>query len=96
MSEIAGNLPREFIGFRFFLGFASSAHKLPEERDSKNYQLAQIGEVNTVVVGETSTSAPKDMSILPGVPMRAESIGVTLEVANRDLPMAEKDFDHYR
>ena len=75
MSDFAGNLPRKFISFHH-LGFESSAHRLPEERESKNPQkVAGMEEANTVEIGETSTSPPKGSSSLQSAPMRAESIG---------------------
>ena len=69
MSEFAGNLPRKFISFRHF-GFESSAHSLPEERESENPQ--KVVEVNTVAVGETSNSPAKVVSVLKNVPVSSE------------------------
>ena len=76
MSEVAGNSPRKFISFRH-LGFESSAHNLPEEWEfEKPRKIAQIDDVNTVVVGETLESPAKVTSFLQVAPMRIESIGM--------------------
>ena len=75
MSEFACSLPRNFISFRI-LGFETRAHKLAQERQSENPQnFAQIDEVKTVLVGETSNSAGKVTSIMQVAPSRAGSIG---------------------
>ena len=59
MSDFAGNLPRKFISFRP-LSFESNADNLPDEQESENHQnIAEIDEVNAVVVYETSTSPAK-------------------------------------
>ena len=56
MSEFAGNLPRKFISFRH-LGFESSAHNLPKERESENPQnVEEVVGASTVKIGETSNS----------------------------------------
>ena len=90
-SEFAGNLTLKFISFRY-LGFESSAHKFPEERESKNPQnVAGMEESNTVEIGETSTSPPVGSSSLQSVPKRAESIGAQLGEEDRNLTIAEKD-----
>ena len=53
MSEFAGNLPRQFIRFRH-LGFESSAHNVPEERESDNHQnVEEVVGTSIVEVGET-------------------------------------------
>ena len=53
MSEFAGNLPLKFISFPH-LGFESSAHKVPEERESGNPQnVEEIVGTSIVEVGET-------------------------------------------
>ena len=88
MSEFAGNLPRKFISFRH-LGCESSAHKIPEERESENPQ--NVAEVNTVEVGETSNSLAKVMSVLQNVPVASE-VGLSGEVEkDHELTRAEKD-----
>ena len=90
ITEFAGNLPRKFISFRH-LGFESSAHSLPEGRESENAQNnAEIDEVNTVVVGETPRCPAKVISILQGAALGAESIRARVEDEDRDLTMAEK------
>ena len=59
MSEFAGNLPRKVFSFRH-LGVQSSAHKLPEVRESENPQnVAERKEAKTIGIGETSTSPKK-------------------------------------
>ena len=69
MSEFAGNLPRKFISFRH-LGFESSAHNVPEERESENPQnVEEIVGTTIVEVGETSNSPVKVMSVLQNVPV---------------------------
>ena len=69
MSEFAGNLPRRFISF-CHLGVESSAHNLPEERESESPQnMAESREVNTFEIGETSNSPAKVMSVLQNVPV---------------------------
>ena len=91
MSEFAGNLRRKFICFHH-LGFDSSAHKVPEERESKNPQnIAGMEESNTVKIGETSTCPPKGSSDLQSVRTRDESFGAELGDEDRNLTMAEKD-----
>ena len=91
MSDFAGNLPQKFINFRH-LGFESSAQKLPEERKSENPQsVAESKGVNTVGIGETSTSPAKSSSSLEDAPVRAVCIGAELGYEDRDLTMAEKD-----
>ena len=91
MIEFAGNLPRNFISF-CHLCFKSSAHKLPEERDSENPQnVAEIVEANTVEIGETTTSLAKGSSSLQAVSMRFENIGAKLGNEDCNLTMAEKD-----
>ena len=53
MSEFAGNLPRKFISFRH-LGLESSAHNVPEERESENPQIVEeVVGTSIVEVGET-------------------------------------------
>ena len=91
MRELAGKLRRKIISFRH-LSFESSAHNLPEERESENPKnVAEIDEPNTVEIGETSPSPAKGSSSLQNAPMRFESIGARIGVENRNLTMAEKD-----
>ena len=71
MSDFAGSLPRKFFSSRH-LGLESSAHKMPEERESQNPQ--NVDEVNNVEVGETSNSPAKVMSVLQNVPMSSEVV----------------------
>ena len=69
MSKFAGNLPRKFISFRH-LGFESSAHDVPKERESENPQnVEDVVGASTVEVGETSNSPAKFMSVLQNVPV---------------------------
>ena len=69
----------------------SSAHNLPEEREAENPQnVAQIDEVNTAVVSETSSSATKVMSILQSAPIAAEVVGAREVNDVRLLTIAEK------
>ena len=90
LNEFAGSFPRKFFSFRH-LGFKSSAHNLPEERESENPQsVAEIAEVNTVVVRETSNSPAKFRTLLQNVPMSSEIV-MSLEVQkSHDLTVAEK------
>ena len=91
MSEFAGNLPRKFFSFRH-LGFESSTHKLPEERESENPQNAEeVVGTSTVEVGETSNSPAKVMSVLQNVPVSSGVVesGIVQEV--HELTIAEKD-----
>ena len=91
MSDFAGNLPQKYINFHH-LGFQSSAHNVPEERESKNSQnVAGMEESNTVEIGETPTSPPKSSSSLQSVPLRAESNGAELGDEDLNLTMAERD-----
>ena len=79
MREFAGILPRKFISFRH-LGFESSAHNLPKERESENPQnVEEVVEASTIKVGETSNSPVKAMSSLQNVPESSEN-GLTEEV----------------
>ena len=91
MSEFAGNLPRKFISFRH-LGFESSAHILPKERESENPQnVEEVVGTSTVKVGETSNSPVKAMSLLQNVPKSSE-VGMSEEVEKvQELTVAEKD-----
>ena len=91
MSEFAGNLPRKFISFRH-LGFESSAHDVPKERESENPQNFEdvVGAI-TVEVGETSNSPAKVMSVLQNVRV-SSGVGMSGEVENdHELTVAEKD-----
>ena len=88
MSEFARNLSRKFISFRHS-GFESSAHKLPEERESNNPQ--NVDEVNTVEVGETSTSPVNVMSVLQDVPVSTEVVMSGEVQKDHELTVAEKD-----
>ena len=91
MSEFAGNLPRKFISFRH-LGFESSEHNFPEERESENPQnYEEVVGTSTVEVGETSSSPAKVMSVLQNVPVASE-VGKSGEVEkDRELTVADKD-----
>ena len=83
-------MPRKLISFRQ-LRFESSAHNLPEERESENPQnVAEIGEANTVEIGESSLSPAKGSSSLQNAPMRFESIGAKRMDEDRNLTTAEK------
>ena len=91
MSEFAGNLPRKFISFRH-LGYESSAHVLFEERESTNPQnVAEVAGVDTAVIGETSNSPAKVMSVLLNVPVSIEVVTSGVVQQDRDLTVAEKD-----
>ena len=91
MGEFASNLPRKFISFRH-LGFESSAHKVPEERESENPQkVDEVLGTNTVEVGETNLSPAKVMSLFPNVPVSSK-VGMSEEVEkDHELTVAEKD-----
>ena len=90
-SEFAGNLPRKFISFRH-LGVKSSAHKLPEERESETSQnVAERKEANTIGIGEISTSPTKSSSSLEDAPASVECIGAELGDEDCNLTFAEKD-----
>ena len=54
-------------------------------------KVAERDEVNTDVLGETSTSPAKGSSSLQGAPMRAKRIGAKFGDEDRNLRMAEKD-----
>ena len=86
MSDFAGNLPLKFIRFRH-LGVESSAHKLPEERESENPH--NVDEVISLAVGETSNIPAKVMSMLQNVPMSSEVVGSEVQ-KDHDLTVAEK------
>ena len=91
MSEFAGILPRKFISFRL-LGVKSSPHKLPDERKSESTQkVAERDEVNTVVVGETSSSPAKVMSMLQNVSVLSEVVMSGEVQKDQELTVAEKD-----
>ena len=91
MSEFAGNLTRKFISFRH-LGFESSAHNLPKERESENPQnVEEVVGASTVKIGETSNSPVKAVSLLQNVPGSSE-VGMSEEVEkDQELTVAEKD-----
>ena len=88
MSEFAGSLPRKFISFRH-LGFESSAHILPEMRESENHQ--NVADGNTVVVGETSRSLAEITSILQLTQLGGDRFRAKVRNEDCDLTMAEKD-----
>ena len=90
-SEFAGNLPRKFISSRH-LGVESSAHNVPEERESENPQnVEEVVGASTVKVGETSNSPVKAMSLLQNVPKSSE-VGMSEKVEkDQELTVAEKD-----
>ena len=91
MSEFAGNLPRKFISFRH-LGFESSAHNLPKERESKNPQnVEEVVGTSTVEVGETSNSPAKVMSVLQNVPVSSGVVESGSVQKDHELTIAEKD-----
>ena len=91
MSEFAGNLPRKFLSFRH-LGVESSAHNLPEERESDSPRVvAESREVNTFETGVTSNSPAKVISVLQNVPV-SSGVGMSGEVEkDHELTVAEKD-----
>ena len=83
MSEFAGNLPGNFINFHH-LRCESSAHQVPEERESENPQ-------NVVEVGETNLSPAEVMSVFSNIPISSK-VGVSEEVENdHELTIAERD-----
>ena len=91
MSEFAGNLPRKFISFRH-LGFESSTHKLPKERESENPQnVEEVVGTSTVEVGETSNSPAKVMSVLQNVPVSIGVVESRIVQEDQELTIAEKD-----
>ena len=92
MSEFAGNLPRKFISFRF-LGFESSAYKVPEERESENLRnVEEVVGTSAVEVGETSSSPAKVMYVLQNVPVSSELVMSREVQKDHELSIAEKDF----
>ena len=91
MSDFAGNLPRKFISFRD-LGFESSTHKLPQERESENPQnVEEVVGASTVEVGETSNSPAKVMSVLQNVPVSSRVVESGIVQEDHELTIAEKD-----
>ena len=91
MSKIAGYLPRKFSSFRH-LDFESSAHNLPEKRESENPRnVVEIVGTNTVEICKTSFSPAKDSSCLQDVPVQIESIATRIGNEDRYFTMAEKD-----
>ena len=91
MSDFAGNLPRKFISFRH-LGFESSAHSVPEERESENPQIVEeVVGTSFVEVGETSNSPAKVMSVFQNVPVSSGVVESGSEQKDHDLTIAEKN-----
>ena len=91
MSDFAGNLPRKFISFRH-LGFESSAHKVPEERELENPQsVDEVVGANTVEIGETSKAPTKVMSVLQNAPISSELVMPGEVPKDHELTIAEKD-----
>ena len=91
MSVIAGKLPRKFTSFRH-LGFESSAHNVPEERESENPQnVEEVVETSIVGVGETSNSPAKVMSVLQNVPVSRGVVESESVQKDHGLTIAEKD-----
>ena len=75
------------MSFRFQI----NCTHLPEERESENPQSgAEIDEVNTVLVRETSTYPAKDMSILQNVPMSKEIVTSGVVHKDHQLTLVEK------
>ena len=71
MSDFGGNLPQKLISFRH-LGFKSSAHKLPGDRESENPRdFGGVEEADTVEIGETSRSIAKGLVSSRDAPVRA-------------------------
>ena len=90
MSEFAGNLPRKFLSFRH-LGFESSTHKFPEERESENPQnVEEVLGTSTVEVGETSNFPAKVMSVLQNVPVSSGVVESGIVQEDHELTIAEK------
>ena len=91
MSEFAGKLPRKFTSFRH-LGFESSAHILPKERESENPQnVEEVVGTSTNEVGETSNSPAKVMSVLQNVPVSSGVVESGIVQEDLELTIAEKD-----
>ena len=91
MSEFSGNLPRKFISFRHSR-FESSAHNVPEERESENPQnVEEVVGTSIVEVGETSNSPAKVMSVLQNVPVSSRVVESGSVQKDHDLTIAEKD-----
>ena len=91
MSKFADNLLCKFFGFQH-LGFESSSHILPGERESESPQIvAETDEVNTVLVGETSNSSAKVTSIWQNVPMSGETVTSGVAQKGHDLTVAETE-----
>ena len=91
MSEFAGTLPRKFFSFRH-LGFESSAHNLPEERESENPQkVEEVVGTSTVEVGETSNAPAKDMSVLQNVRVSSGVLESRSVRKDHEMTIAEKD-----
>ena len=91
MSGFAGNLPRKFSSFRHLV-FESSAHIVPEGRQSENPQnFDKVVGTSTVGVAETSNSPAKVKSVLQTVPVASEVEKSGEVEENRELTVAEKD-----
>ena len=91
MSEFAGNLPRKFISFRH-LGLESSAHNVPEERESENPKnVEEVVGTSIVEVGETSNSPAKVMSVLQNVPVSSGVVESRSVQKDHELTIAEND-----
>ena len=91
MRKFAGNLPRKFISFRH-LGVESSAHNVPEERESESPQnVEEVVGTSTVEIGETSNSPAKVMSVLQNVPVSSEVVLSGEVQKDHELTIAEKD-----
>ena len=91
MSEFAGNLPRKFISF-CHLGFESSAHNVPEERESENPQnVEEVVGTSFVEVGETSNSPAEIMSVLQNVRVSSGIVESKCVQKDHELAIAEKD-----
>ena len=92
MSEFAGDLPGKFISF-CHLGFSSSAHNVPEERESENPQnVEEIVGTSIVEVGETSNSPANVMSVLQNVPVSSGVVESGSVLKDHELTIAEKDY----
>ena len=72
----------------FVIWVSNPVHTICQKKSENSQNFAEIDEVNTVVVGETSNSP----ATLQDVPMSSEDVTSGLVQKDHDLTVAEKDY----
>ena len=92
MREFAGSLLGKFIISFRHLGSKFSSQNFPDKQGIEYPQNSMpAGDVNTVLIGETSNSPAKLTSILKNVPNTAENVTSRIEKEGCKLMLAERN-----